>query len=203
MKRWGGVVAGMAGLMSAMGCGALRQPEPLAARVEVPAEDAGQPLPASPPDASSPGSPDARGVDPMGAGADAGGRDAAISGAGRDAGPGDAAAPDSGSLDAGTVVSPLASTVVAENVGTVDALAIDGATLYGLTSDNALWVIDPGSTAPRLLAQDATPAGFECVPFKRLALNASELFWLARSTDAANAPPEPFIVPKGMAQATR
>ena len=122
-----------------------------------------------------------------GAGRDAGRRDAAFSGAGRDAGPRDAAAPDSGSVDAGTVVSPLASTVVAENVGTIDALAIDGATLYGLTDENAVWVLVPGSGAPRVLAQDAAPVGFSCGHDSRLALNSSDLFWLARPT-AAPAP---------------
>jgi hypothetical protein len=168
----------MAGLMSAMGCGSLRQPVPLAGRVETPTEDAGQPPSPSPPDASSPGSPDARTVDPT---------DAAISGAGRDAGAGEARAPDSGSLAPGTVVSPLVSTVVAENVGTIDALAIDGATLYGLTDENAVWVLEAGSTVPRLLAQDAAPVGSSCGHDSRLAFNASDLFWLARPT-AAPAP---------------
>ena len=63
MRWWSCVVAGLAGLLPAIGCGALRKPEQPAGRVEPPAEDAGHPRPANPPDASSPGSPDARGVD--------------------------------------------------------------------------------------------------------------------------------------------
>ena len=106
------------------------------------------------------------------------------SGAGRDAGPGDTGARDSGSSVAGTVVSPLASTVVAANVGTIDALAIDGATLYALTNENAVWVLEPGSTAPRILAQGAAPAGSVCGHDSRLAFNSSALFWLARPTAA-------------------
>ena len=179
-------MAGMAGLVSATGCGSLRQPEPLSGWVQPPTEDAGRPQPESPPDASSLTSPDARTVDPLRAGADAGRGDAAVTSAGPDAGPSGGGTPDGGAADAATVVSPLASTVVAQNVGTIDALAIDGATLYGLTTDNALWMLEPGSTAPQLLAQDATPVGFSCGHDSRLALTASDLFWLARSTDTTN-----------------
>ena len=153
-------MAGMAGLMSALGCGSLRQPESLAGPAQSPAGDAGLPRPANPPDTSSPSSPDA--------------------------GPSDGTTPDGGAADAATIVSPLASSVAAQNVGKVDALAIDGATLYGLTSDNTLWVLGAGSAAPRLLARDAAPDGIDCGPMSRLALNTVDLFWLAPSTDAAN-----------------
>lgn len=47
---------------------------------------------------------------------------------------------------AATVISPLASTVVAQNIGHVDVLAADGPTLYELTNDNTLWVLDAGGT---------------------------------------------------------
>ena len=185
MGRWG--VAGVAGLVSVLGCGSLRQPE-LGGGGRPPTEDAGQRRPASAPDASAPSSPDARTIDATGAGADAGRSDAARSDAGRDAGPGDTGARDGGSSVAGTVVSPLASTVVAANVGTVDALAIDGATLYLLTSENAVWLLEPGSTAPRtprILAQDAAPVGAVCGYDSRLAFNSRDLFWLARPTAAS------------------
>jgi hypothetical protein len=74
------------------------------------------------------------------------------------------------------VISPLASTVVAQNVGTVDALVADGATLYALTHDNVLWALDVGSATPRPLAQDVGPS-LNCGAVHRLAQNASDLFW--------------------------
>ena len=125
-------------------------------------------------------------MDPMLAGADAGRTDAAVTSAGHDAGPSDGATQDGGAADVATILSPLSSSVVAQNVGTIDALAIDGATLYGLTSANALWVLDPGSAAPRLLAQDTGSALLACGPVSRLALNTTDLFWLAQSTDQAH-----------------
>jgi hypothetical protein len=182
MQWWRGT--GVVGLVAVLGCGSSRQP---ALGREPPPEDAGQQTRASAPDASAASSPDARTNDPTGAGADAGRRYAANSGADLDAGRGDTGAPDSAPLDAGTVVSPLASTIVAENVGTIDALAIDGATLYGLTNQNAVWVLDAGSTVPRLLAEDVTPvASNDCGLDSRLALNTRDAFWLARSTSTTN-----------------
>ena len=139
MTRWMGVVAGLAGLVSAIGCGSLRQPEPLSGLVQPPAKDAGQPRPESPPDASSFTSRDVR-TDPIGTGADAGRGDAAVTSAGHDAGASGGGTPDGGAVDAATVVSPLAGTVVAEN----------------------------GRTAPQRLAQDAAPVGFSCGHDSRL-----------------------------------
>jgi hypothetical protein len=123
------------------------------------------------PDASSTGSADGS----SGAAADVATNDAIVS-------PADAGTPDDGGTDA-TVAPRLASTVVARNAGTVDALIADGATLYWVTGDNALWVLDAGSATPRRLAQDAGKST-ACISVNRLAANATDLFWLAQSTNA-------------------
>src|SRR5689334_10314938 len=147
--RWVGVVVGVAAFCSASGCGSTR-PEPLQGAVQPPAQDAGGPGRADPADAGPTSFSDALSDGGVGAGADARIRDAAASDAGRDAGGSpemgsDAGRSDAGAADAATVISPLASTVVAQNVGTVDALVADGATLYALTHDNVLWALDVGS----------------------------------------------------------
>src|SRR5579863_234323 len=183
MTRWVGVLGGIVGLVSTWGCESMRQPQPLAGQVSSPAIDGGEQRPDGSPDASSSAKTDGLIQDAGDARADANGRDA---GAADDAGPANPRTPDGGSVDAATTGSGLVSTIVAENVGTIDALAIDGATLYGLTNTNILWVLDPGSAMPRPLAQDATPVGSSCGHDSRLTLNASDLFWLALPTDSSS-----------------
>ena len=162
----------------------MRRPEPLQGAVQPPAQDAGGPGRAGPSDAGPTSSSDALGDGGVWAGVDAGLRDAAASDSGRDAG----GTPDmgqgmgrrdAGAADAATIISPLASTVVAQNVGTVDVLAADGATLYALTHDNVLWALDGGSATPRRLAQDAGTSP-TCGAIHRLAQDGTDLFWSAQ-----------------------
>ncbi|HVV52718.1 MAG TPA: hypothetical protein VHO06_23865 [Polyangia bacterium] len=174
----------MVGLGAALGCGSLGRPKPLSETVAPPAVDAGGSRSVGVPDASTALSRDAQAERPIGPAADAATRDAATDGAAREAGASlDAGGAGDGGADA-TVISPLASTVVTQDIGTVDALAADGATLYELTHDNALWVLEAGG-APRLLTRDGGTA-FACSPVFRLALDTGEAFWIAQSEDATH-----------------